>query len=133
VVLYATSEADPDSMLRARALAFSLLALSPLMHALSCRSPIRSLFAARPAISIPLFAAMAISAAIHLVAVLVPTLQPVFKTFPVSANEWAMVLGLGALVLPAMEVAKIFYRRKLKESGAWPPPGSVVSRKRRRG
>jgi P-type Ca2+ transporter type 2C len=134
VVLYATSGQDYDSLHRARALAFSLLALSPLMHAVSCRSPIRSLFAARPAISIPLFVAVAASAAIHLVAVLVPSLQPVFRTFPVSPAEWTLVLGLGAAVLPAMEIAKVFYRRRMREDGAWPPPASILSlQKKRRG
>jgi Ca2+-transporting ATPase len=133
VVLYATSGQDTESLLRSRALAFSLLALSPLMHALSCRSPIRSLFAARPPISLPLFAAMAASAAIHLVAVLVPALQPVFRTFPVSATEWALLLGLGATVLPAMELAKAVYRRRMREVGAWPPPASIMSRQKRRG
>jgi Ca2+-transporting ATPase len=130
VVLYITSGQDPESLLRTRALAFSLLAISPLMHALSCRSPIRSLFLSRPAISIPLVGAMATSAIIHLVAILVPALRPVFRTFPVSGIEWAWVLGLGATVLPAMELAKVYYRRRMARLGTLPPPSSVLSRRR---
>jgi len=134
VVLYITSGQDTESLWRTRALAFSLLALSPLMHALSCRSPIRSMFASRPLLSIPLCLAMATSAAIHLVAILVPTLRPVFRTFPVSTTEWIWVLGLGAAVLPAMELAKIVYRRRMARAGLWPSPASVLShRARRRG
>ena len=75
--------------------------------------------------------AMATSAAIHLVAVLVPTLQPVFRTFPVSAIEWAWALGLAAVVLPAMEVVKIFYRRRLIREAGGVAPWTVASRSRR--
>jgi len=129
VVLYLTADQDMESLLRTRALAFSLLAISPLMHALSCRSPVLSLFASRPAISIPLLVAMVTSAAIHLVAILVPALQPVFRTFPVSTMEWVWVLGLGAAVLPAMELVKILYRRRMARLGQLPPPSSAMARR----
>ena len=42
------------------------------------------------------------------------------------------VLGLGATVLPAMEIAKVIYRRRMREIGTWPPPASVLSRKKKR-
>src|SRR5262249_33279317 len=42
-----------------RAMAFSLLALSPLFHAFSCRSPTLSIFAQRPILSLPLLGACA--------------------------------------------------------------------------
>ncbi|HZO14275.1 MAG TPA: cation-translocating P-type ATPase, partial [Polyangiaceae bacterium] len=44
VLLYAMSAQDEQSLLYTRALAFSVLAISPLVHAFSCRSPIRSAF-----------------------------------------------------------------------------------------
>ncbi|MEZ4441490.1 MAG: cation-translocating P-type ATPase [Polyangiaceae bacterium] len=111
VAIYALApEADLEP---ARALAFSLLALSPLMHAFSCRSPIQSIFASRPLVSLPLLVAVTVSAAIHLVAVLVPALQPVFRTYAVTWQEWILVLGLAALVIPAVEIAKIFNRQRL--------------------
>ncbi len=129
IILYMTSSQEMEALLRTRALAFSLLAISPLMHALSCRSPIRSLFMSRPAISIPLVVAMATSAAIHLVAILVPALRPVFRTFPVSATEWIWVLGLGAVVLPAMELAKIVYRRQMPRKRRLPASSSATSQR----
>ncbi len=113
--------APTDELLEARALAFSVLALSPLIHAFSCRSPIRSAFASRPLLSPPLLIAVAVSATIHLVAVLVPTLQPVFKTFPVSGSEWLLVLGLAMIVLPVVDVAKLINRRRLDRLGMGPP------------
>ena len=89
-----------------RAMAFSLLALSPLFHAFSCRSPTLSIFSQRPFVSLPLVGACLLSAAVHLVAVLVPSLRPVFRTFPMDAKDWLIVLGLSALIVPAVEILK---------------------------
>ena len=132
VVLYAVAPQDPESLKHARALAFSLLALSPLMHAFSCRSAIRSAFSVRPLISIPLMVAVAVSAAIHLVAVLVPSLQPVFKTFPVSLTEWTWVLGLAVVVVPAVELVKWMNRKRLELIGMGPPASTALPSRRGR-
>ncbi len=132
VAIYLSSPQDPESLAHARALAFSVLALSPLMHAFSCRSPIRSAFMSRPFISIPLVIAVIASAAIHLVAVLVPSLQPVFRTFPVSPEEWLMVLGLAALVVPAVEIAKWLNRKRMEMMGMAPPKSTEMPMRRRR-
>ncbi|CAN95636.1 cation-transporting ATPase, E1-E2 family [Sorangium cellulosum So ce56] len=111
VALYATSEQTEEALLRTRAVAFSLLALSPLFHAWSCRSPVISLFASKPLISLPLLLAVAASAAIHLIALLVPALRPVFRTYAMSSDEWMLLLVLSALIVPAVEIAKLVYRR----------------------
>jgi Ca2+-transporting ATPase len=90
----------------ARAAAFTLLAVSPLLHAFTCRSPTRSVFAVRPAFPRPLVLALLASAAIHLVAVFVPALRPVFATYTMSLRDWGLVLGLSAAVIPFMELLK---------------------------
>ncbi|MBK8252987.1 MAG: cation-translocating P-type ATPase [Polyangiaceae bacterium] len=110
VFLYARSPQDESSLNVTRALAFSLLALAPLFHAFNCRSPSHSALAAKPLISPPLVIAVMVSAAIHLVAVLVQPLQPVFKTFSLSNNDWLILLGLSFLVIPCVEIAKAVYR-----------------------
>jgi Ca2+-transporting ATPase len=120
VALYATSGQDEDALLRTRAMAFSLLALSPLFHAWSCRSPVQSIVQMRPVVSVPLVVAIAASAAIHLVAVLVPSLRPVFRTYAMSGGEWLLLLGLAALIVPAVEAAKLVYRRVRPEEAAAP-------------
>jgi Ca2+-transporting ATPase len=102
---------EPLAAKQARAMAFSLLALSPLMHAFNCRSTRASVFALRPLVPLPLLAAVALSAAIHLVAVLVPSLRVVFQTFPLSLTEWAILLGLSAAIIPAVEGFKLVARR----------------------
>ncbi len=95
----------------ARAIAFSLLALSPLFHAFNCRSATASIFALRPFVSIPLVAAVVASAAIHLVAVLVPSLRAVFATYALTSYEWFVLLGLSASIVPAIEILKLLQRR----------------------
>jgi Ca2+-transporting ATPase len=119
VALYATSGMRGDPSLGyTRALAFTFLALSPLFHAWSCRSPSHSLFSSRPFISLPLLGAVLMSAAIHLVAVLVPSLQPVFRTYDAPASDWLLVVLAAAVVVPAVEIAKIVYRLMLRRNAA---------------
>ena len=110
IFLYATSAQDDASLERTRAMAFSLLALSPLFHAFSCRSPSHSIFSAKPLVSFPLLVAVLASAAIHLVAVFVPALQPVFKTYDMSQREWLTLLALSVVIIPLVEIAKAVYR-----------------------
>jgi Ca2+-transporting ATPase len=121
VGLYALGGHDEESLKHTRAVAFSLLALSPLFHAWSCRSPVLSVLSTRPLFSAPLFVAAGASAAIHLVAVLVPGLRPVFRTYEMSTTEWLVLLGLAALIVPAVEVAKMVYRRSRPATVAPPP------------
>jgi Ca2+-transporting ATPase len=130
VWLYAFEAKDPVALQHTRAMAFSLLALSPLFHAWSCRSPVLSVLSARPLFSAPLFLAVTASAAIHLVAVLVPALRPVFRTFAMSGSEWLLLLGLAALIVPAVELAKLGYRRTHPDETDPPPPSSVLSSRR---
>ena len=86
--------ADGERPAFARAAAFTLLALSPLFHAFNCRSATNSMFQAKPLFPAALLIAIVVSALIHLVAVLVPSLRGVFATFPLSSNQWFIVIAL---------------------------------------
>jgi P-type Ca2+ transporter type 2C len=94
----------------ARAAAFSLLAISPLFHALSCRSPTASIFELRPRFPLALVLAIVASAAIHLVAVLVPSLRSVFQTYALTGTEWLLLIGLSAAIVPMLEGLKLMQR-----------------------
>jgi Ca2+-transporting ATPase len=98
-----------------RALAFSLLALSPLFHGVNCRSTTMSVLELRPLLPRALAVAVLLSAAIHLPAVLVPGLRPVFQTFPMSGREWTMLLLLSASIVPAIEAFKWAGRALFRE------------------
>ncbi len=128
IAMYARAGRGEDALKEARAVAFSVLALSPLFHAWSCRSPMRSLLSSRPLVSAALLGAVVLSAAIHLVAVLVPALRPVFRTFPMTADEWGWMLALSAIIVPAVEVAKLFYRRLFPEADREPPASVALDR-----
>src|SRR6185436_13207274 len=91
------------TLVEERAIAFSLLALSPLFHALNCRSPTLSIFGTRPLVPGPLALAVVTSGAIHLVSVLIPSLRPVFRTFPMDLFEWLVLILLSASIVPAIE------------------------------
>jgi Ca2+-transporting ATPase len=112
MVCYVVPLRSQDSLAVAhgRAMAFSLLALSPLFHALNCRSATTSFLALRPVFPLPLVGAVVASAAMHLVAVLVPALRPVFRTFAMNGREWALLLALSASIVPAVEAMKLAQR-----------------------
>src|SRR5207237_6858052 len=99
--------------------------LSPLFHAFNCRSATASFLALRPIVPAALAAAVVLSAAIHLFALLVPAVRPVFQTFAMSAKEgWALVL-LSASVVRAVEGMKALQRltaRREREGQDWLGP-----------
>ena len=107
-----------EAIVMARNNAFTLLALSPLIHAFSCRSSTNSILSFRPVFALPVILAVVISTGIHLVAVLIPALRPVFKTHNMTGDEWLQVLVLSALIVPAMELFKLGYRLVRKGSRA---------------
>jgi Ca2+-transporting ATPase len=94
----------------ARAMAFSLLALSPLFHALNCRSATVSIFAMKPLLPVALLASVIVSTAIHLVSIVVPSLRGVFQTYALGSYEWLVLIALSASIVPMIEVLKILER-----------------------
>ncbi|MBX3234479.1 MAG: cation-translocating P-type ATPase [Labilithrix sp.] len=94
----------------ARAMAFSLLALSPLFHALNCRSATASILVLRPMLPLALLIAVLVSAGIHLIAIVVPSLREVFQTFELGGYEWLILLALSASIVPMIEIMKALQR-----------------------
>ncbi|MFG0314358.1 MAG: cation transporting ATPase C-terminal domain-containing protein, partial [Phycisphaerales bacterium] len=98
-----------EQLQRCRAMAFTLLAVSPLFHAFNCRSRSESALK-RPFSNRALWLAIAISFSVHAVTILVPGLHPVFKTYLLAPSEWAVVLVLAFLPIPIFEVIKLGLR-----------------------
>jgi P-type Ca2+ transporter type 2C len=87
---------------------FTLLALSPLAHAFNCRSRTASIFRLGVFSNPLLVAAVVVSGAIHLMALMVPGLQPVFRTdHQWTMTEVAVTVGLSLLPVPAIELVKL--------------------------
>jgi Ca2+-transporting ATPase len=122
VAILAMALAGPSELDRAhaRAMAFSILALSPLFHAFNCRSTTASISRTGFFGSRPLVGAVAVSAVIHLVAVLIPQLNVVFKTYPMSIAEWLVMLALAASIIPVVEVFKAIERARIGKGTAEP-------------
>jgi Ca2+-transporting ATPase len=112
IVLYVAAERVGGALEPARALAFSVLALSPLFHAWSSRSATASIGSLRPVVSVPLVVACSVSAMIHFVAVLIPSLRPIFRTFELSAKDWLVLLALSFAIVPVVEFAKVILRNR---------------------
>ena len=87
---------------------FTLLALSPLAHAFNCRSRTVSAFKLGVFSNPWLVGAVIVSGCIHMLSIVVPGLQPVFRTdHSWSASEALVVLGLSLLPIPAVEIGKL--------------------------
>jgi Ca2+-transporting ATPase len=107
---------------------FTVLAISPLFHAYNCRSERASIFKTGLFSNRFLVLAVIVSAAVHLLALVVPPLQPVFKTdHQWTTTEIAWVLGLSVLPIPAVELVKLFFgqRTTRKPHGATAKPASA--------
>jgi len=104
--------ADPTALARARALCFTVLSISPMFHALNCRSDTRSIFDLGLFTNRAIWGAFAIGAALVAMALYVPVLNPVFKTEPLDLGDIAVVLALSVVPLVGGEILKIGLRRR---------------------
>lgn len=97
-----------------RAMAFAVLGFGPLFHAWNCRSRDRSFITMRPLLPLALLGACAASAGLHLLSAAVPSLRPVFHTYPLSEKDWLLVTGLSFGILPVIEIVKLLGRPLLR-------------------
>ncbi len=120
VCMYVTSLCAADVREAPRTLAFTALALAPLVHAFSCRAGDRTILEHRPRVSAALLAAVAVSASVQLIAVLIPPLRPFFRTEAIHAMGWWMVGVCTLLVLPVHELTKLLQRGRAAISSRRP-------------
>jgi Ca2+-transporting ATPase len=103
---------DADEVMRSKVtLVFTLLALSPLAHAFNCRSRNASIATLGLWSNPLLVGAVIVSALVHCASLLVPALQPVFRSnHHWSGAEVGLVVALSLLPVPALELAKALRR-----------------------
>ncbi len=99
----------------AETMTFVTLAFDELWRAYGWRSAWRNFWQIDPRTNMFLVGAMALSAAIILATVLVPTLQPIFATTSMTAAQWAVALGFSLVPFTAYEIWKIIRRRWFPE------------------
>jgi Ca2+-transporting ATPase len=88
---------------------FTLFVFLQLANALNCRSAQDSLFT-RPLSNPYLFIAIIISLALHMAIVFYAPLEEIFKTVPLAAEDFAVIICASALILVFEELKKKFFK-----------------------
>jgi magnesium-transporting ATPase (P-type) len=101
----------------AQSVAMTQMAVFQFFHVFNCRSLDRSIFRIPPLSNRFLFVSFTLAWAAHLAVLHVGWLQGIFRTVPLRAEEWGLVLGIGALVVVGGELDKLVNRRRHSEIG----------------
>jgi Ca2+-transporting ATPase len=105
----------------ARTMTFSVMMLSQKFHAFNCRNQVRSFFALGPFGNPWLILSFVVLLTIHIVIIYVPFCQEIFKTVPLSASDWLLMIAISSIPLLAMEIYKLaralILRMKKEEEG----------------
>jgi P-type Ca2+ transporter type 2C len=103
---------EGEGIERARTAAFIVLAVAQLFHAFNCRSATESLFKIGFFTNKKLIFANLFSFSLQMLVVYVGFLQKIFKTEPLGLLDWVMVIAISSFPLWAMELYKLFNRKK---------------------
>jgi Ca2+-transporting ATPase len=96
---------------RARVIAFSTTIFAQNVHAFNVRSDRYSVFQLGFLSNPWLLVSFVVVIVSELAVIYVPFLQPIFKTMPLGAQDWAVVIGLGVMPLVIVEFIKLINRR----------------------
>ena len=105
---------EKEGIGRARTAAFIVLSVAQLFHAFNCRSQSESLFKLGIFTNKKLILANLISFGLQMVVVYLGFLQKIFKTESLSFFDWVLVIAISSFPLWAMELYKLFNRKKLR-------------------
>ncbi|NYZ79389.1 cation transporting ATPase C-terminal domain-containing protein [Candidatus Micrarchaeota archaeon] len=105
---YANNPANLDI---ARTAAFTTIVMFELFVAFACRSSSRTLVEAGVFSNPSLVLAVASSVVLQLAAIYLAPLQAIFKTVPLSLDDWVIILIISSTAFFAMEITKILQRR----------------------
>ena len=103
------SEPNAADEAYARTMAFTTLMMFQLFNVYNCRSLHRSAFSGFFE-NRWLLIAVACSLLTHVCVIYVPTLQAAFQTVPLTADDWLITAGVGAMLLVIMELHKLAVR-----------------------
>ena len=97
----------------ARTMAFTVLVMAQLTHALNCRSNTYSIFTLGLTTNSALLWAVGCSALLQVAIVVLPWTRRVFDLAPLTMTQWCMVLVLGILPLVGAESWKLLRRHRI--------------------
>jgi P-type Ca2+ transporter type 2C len=104
-------EVTGGDLMVAQSVAMTQIVVFQFFHVYNCRSLHRSVF------SIPilgnkfLFTAVTLAMIAQLAILYVPALQFIFRTTPLTAEQWMIVWSVGALIVLVAEIDKVFIRK----------------------
>ena len=96
-------------------MAFCVLAISQLFHALNQRSNTESIFTTGNGRNLFLFASIVLSLGILTIVLFVPSFKNFFSLVSLKFNEWIIVTLLSLLPLALVEITKVFIRLNKKK------------------
>ena len=91
---------------------FTVLTLSQMAHVMTIRSERESLWTLGLRSNLPLLGAVALTFLLQMATIYVPLLNPIFKTEPLTLSELAICLGAAAVAGLAVELEKLWRRRR---------------------
>lgn len=103
---------ESEGIVRARTAAFIVLSCSQLFHSFNCRNMTESLFKIGIFTNKKLILANFVSFFLQMAVVYIPFLQKIFKTEPLGAFDWVLVIAISSFPLWAMEIVKIVNKKK---------------------
>nr|MBU1328067.1 calcium-translocating P-type ATPase, SERCA-type [Candidatus Omnitrophota bacterium] len=106
---------EKEGIGRARTAAFIVLSCAQLFHSFNCRSNRESIFKIGFLTNKKLILATLISFSLQMLVVYQPFLQTIFKTEPLGAFDWGLVILISSFPLWAMEIVK-FIRNCMRKS-----------------
>ena len=98
----------------ARTMTLITMAMYQWFNAWNCRSTTRSLFSIGLFSNKGLIIVMALVLALQSAIVYVPFMRYIFKTIPLSAHDWIIVIAISAPIIIIEEIRKIIARRWYK-------------------
>ncbi len=111
-VFYLGQQRYPGHFEAAQTIAFVTLCISELVRAFTARSEYHSVFAVGVFSNRWMVWAVGASLLLVLMVVYVPFLQPFFDTVPLTLDDWLMMLPFFFASAIAMELLKIYFRRR---------------------
>ena len=95
----------------AQTMVFTVLTLAQMGHVLAIRSERDSLFSQGLFSNPALLGAVVLTFVLQLATIYMPSLNPIFKTEPLTAAELGFCLAMSSLVFVAVEIEKLLIRR----------------------
>jgi Ca2+-transporting ATPase len=116
IVLFVQAWAIKTGHAHWQTMVFTVLCLTQLGHVLAIRSEKESLFKIGLFSNKSLLGAVVLSFVFQMLTIYVPFLNPIFKTEPLTFNELLFALVLSSMVFFAVEIEKLFRRRRWQMS-----------------